>query len=196
MWCEDAELGERARAALQGTVAVSLDGEPAPDPPPGAVAHVSVEFPEGSGTVYVIGGDSPGAGLRSVLLAESGLPGGLVDVADLDRALGPTVLAVAARQVAVPAAALAAARRPLLTNREKQVLALVVMGLGNREIGGRLHLSESTVKSHLFASYRKLGVNSRGEATRLILDPETGTGLGILEISSAVPQKQDGPATA
>ena len=58
--------------------------------------------------------------------------------------------------------------------REKQVLQLVADGLTNAEIASRLFLSESTVKSHLSSSFRKLGVSSRAEAAAAVLDPDTG----------------------
>ncbi|MDO5495491.1 MAG: response regulator transcription factor [bacterium] len=48
-----------------------------------------------------------------------------------------------------------------LTDREREVAALVAQGLGNGEIAARLHLSESTVKSHLTAAQDKLGVKNR-----------------------------------
>ena len=51
----------------------------------------------------------------------------------------------------------AAVERPPLTPREKQILALVVMGYTNREIADQLVLAESTVKSHLFSAFRRLG---------------------------------------
>jgi DNA-binding NarL/FixJ family response regulator len=73
--------------------------------------------------------------------------------------------------------------RPALTRREKQVLGLVVMGLSNAEIARRLHLSQSTVKCHLTASFSKLGARSRSEATALILDPVRGFGLGVLALT-------------
>lgn len=182
VWCNDRDLGGRIEAALAPTAQVSPGVELA-EAPPGSLAHLAVESGAMTGSVFVVAGAAQAGGLRSVLLSDPGGPGGLVDAADVETRLAPTVAAVAAGQVAVPAELVAAARRPLLTNREKQVLALVVMGLANAEIAGRLHLSESTVKSHLFSSYRKLGVNSRGEATRLILDREAGVGLGILQIS-------------
>jgi DNA-binding NarL/FixJ family response regulator len=77
----------------------------------------------------------------------------------------------------------AAVERPPLTPREKQVLALVVMGYTNREIADQLVLAESTVKSHLFSAFRRLGVRSRSEAVALITDPARGLGSGILTIA-------------
>lgn len=101
---------------------------------------------------------------------------------DLRRALVPTVLAVAAGQSAVPLARAQDVPTPNLTMREKQVLGLVVMGLGNAEIARRLYVAESTVKSHLSAAFSKLGVRSRNHAVALILDPQSGLGAGILTI--------------
>lgn len=53
---------------------------------------------------------------------------------------------------------------PVLTDREVSVLRLVAGGLSNRGIGGRLHLSETTVKFHLRNIMRKLDATSRAEA--------------------------------
>ena len=51
-----------------------------------------------------------------------------------------------------------------LTGREMHVLALLAGGKGNREIGLSLHISETTVKSHLRSIFNKLNVLSRTEA--------------------------------
>jgi DNA-binding NarL/FixJ family response regulator len=51
-----------------------------------------------------------------------------------------------------------------LTDREKQVLQLVVQGKTNQEIGLALEISEKTVEKHLEGVFSKLGVSSRVEA--------------------------------
>ncbi len=51
----------------------------------------------------------------------------------------------------------------LLAKRESQVVGLVVDGLSNREIAGKLGLSEHTVSNYLFRIYNKLGISSRVE---------------------------------
>ncbi len=54
-----------------------------------------------------------------------------------------------------------------LTERESEILKLVVKGLINREIGERLHLSEKTVKHYITNILEKLHVRSRVEAAML-----------------------------
>lgn len=54
------------------------------------------------------------------------------------------------------------------------------MGYMNSQIAERGVLAESTVKSHLFSVFGKLGVRSRNEA--VILVPERGLGRGILAL--------------
>ncbi|WP_297652566.1 response regulator transcription factor [Pseudonocardia sp.] len=56
-----------------------------------------------------------------------------------------------------------------LTHRESEVLALMVTGLSNRGVAGRLVVSDETVKSHLRAIYRKLGVKDRTGAVATAL---------------------------
>ncbi|MFC4912686.1 response regulator [Actinomadura gamaensis] len=56
-----------------------------------------------------------------------------------------------------------------LTQRESEVLSLLVTGLSNRAIASRLVLSEETVKSHLRALYRKLEVTDRSAAVAVAL---------------------------
>jgi len=56
-----------------------------------------------------------------------------------------------------------------LTERELEVLALMVEGLNNTQIAGRLTVSSSTIKSHVSNILSKLGVASRTEAVSLAL---------------------------
>jgi two-component system nitrate/nitrite response regulator NarL len=50
-----------------------------------------------------------------------------------------------------------------LTQREREVVALIAEGLKNRQIGERLFISETTVTHHLSSIYSKLGVSDRLE---------------------------------
>jgi DNA-binding NarL/FixJ family response regulator len=103
---------------------------------------------------------------------------------ELDRMLGPALTALRAGLAVLPLELNASRSSPTLSSREKQVLAMVVMGFTNIEIATKLYLAESTVKSHLSSSFRKLGVSSRKDAAARILDPDSGLGPGILAISS------------
>jgi DNA-binding NarL/FixJ family response regulator len=53
-----------------------------------------------------------------------------------------------------------------LTARQREILEMVVEGLSNAEIAGRLYLSESTIKQHLRAVYKELGVRNRTQAAK------------------------------
>ena len=56
-----------------------------------------------------------------------------------------------------------------LTQRECEILVLLVKGLNNTQIAGRLTVSPSTVKTHVSNILSKLGVSSRTEAAALAL---------------------------
>lgn len=56
-----------------------------------------------------------------------------------------------------------------LSQRESEVLGLIVAGLSNRAIAGRLVIGDETVKSHTRAIYRKLGVSDRAGAVAAAL---------------------------
>ena len=51
--------------------------------------------------------------------------------------------------------------RPVLTEREAEVLRAVATGATNRQAAASLHVSEATVKTHLVHVFDKLGVTSR-----------------------------------
>ncbi|NGO75015.1 response regulator transcription factor [Streptomyces sp. YC504] len=65
--------------------------------------------------------------------------------------------------------------RPRLSERETAVLRLVAEGCTNAEIGRRLHIGESTVKTHLLRTFGKLGVDDRTSAVTSAMR------LGLLE---------------
>jgi len=64
---------------------------------------------------------------------------------------------------------------PVFSARELQVLAEVSQGRRNREIAGRLGISEPGVRFHLANIYRKTGVSQRHEAVR------SAQSLGVLD---------------
>lgn len=57
-----------------------------------------------------------------------------------------------------------------LTNREQAVLELLSRRYSNSEIAARMNVGSETVKTHLQAIYRKLGVHGRREAVRAAED--------------------------
>jgi two-component system nitrate/nitrite response regulator NarL len=70
-----------------------------------------------------------------------------------------------------------------LTSREREILQLLVRGLDNRAIAGRLHLSPHTARTHVGNILRKLGVHSRAEAARMALQQgQAGTDAHVLRI--------------
>jgi DNA-binding NarL/FixJ family response regulator len=55
-----------------------------------------------------------------------------------------------------------------LCEREREIVSYVVHGFANREIAGRLFISERTVSTHLVNIYEKLNIHSRAELTALV----------------------------
>jgi DNA-binding NarL/FixJ family response regulator len=62
----------------------------------------------------------------------------------------------------------------VLSNREREILALLADGLVNKQIAARLGISANTVKTHLELLFDKLGVTTRAEAVA------TGVKRGLL----------------
>jgi DNA-binding NarL/FixJ family response regulator len=121
--------------------------------------------------VVVVSSASNGAGVRQALNAGAD---GVVFESDLESTLGPVTQSVLVGHISLPRRFHRCVVKPVFSHREKEVLALVVRGLGNRGIADRLFLAESTVKSHLSTAFQKLGVRSRKEAAALLMDPDEG----------------------
>jgi DNA-binding NarL/FixJ family response regulator len=64
--------------------------------------------------------------------------------------------------------------RDELTPQELQIAQLAATGLTNREIGEMLYLSHRTISSHLYRTFPKLGITSRGELRDVL---ERGTSM-------------------
>ncbi|HTG47851.1 MAG TPA: response regulator transcription factor [Actinomycetota bacterium] len=67
-----------------------------------------------------------------------------------------------------------------LTQREHDILVLLSEGRSNREIAQHLYLSEKTVKAHLAAIFRKLGVTNRTQAAMMAVQMGVGPVPGAL----------------
>ncbi len=61
-----------------------------------------------------------------------------------------------------------------ITRRELEILELIAQGLSNREIAGKLFVSENTVKTHCSRAFDKLGARRRTEAVQM------GKKLGLI----------------
>jgi DNA-binding NarL/FixJ family response regulator len=138
----------------------------------------------GTGIVVVARGSHRGS-VREIL--NMGADGFLLEE-QLESTLAAVVRTVALGNVSVPRKLRRSVVRPAFSHREREVLALVVEGLHNREIADRLFLAESTIKSHVASSLAKLGVRSRKEATALVLDPEEGLRALVLGDGSDGPR--------
>jgi DNA-binding NarL/FixJ family response regulator len=178
-------LMQQAELEVGGTVsaAVELAGLL---PRPGPVAILLDGGAMDGGRVAQVVSVAGGAGVLSVLddlalttvvpLLRAGIIGCLpadAPVADLARAL----VAVGRGEIALPAAigarALAELARPIareasttdeLSEREREVVELLVQGQTNKDIAQALFLSVRTIEAHLRSIYAKLGVRSRTEA--------------------------------
>ena len=57
-----------------------------------------------------------------------------------------------------------------LTNRERDIVALLLEGCANKDIAARIGVSDQTIKNQLSALYQKVGVHSRLELVALVRD--------------------------
>jgi DNA-binding NarL/FixJ family response regulator len=93
------------------------------------------------------------------------------------RACLDRLAATAAASVPRTAQVQGARSEPSLTAREREVAVLISHGLTNDEIARSLHISPHTVATHVKRMYDRLGVASRVELTRYVLDHRLGDTL-------------------
>jgi len=144
----------------------------------------------GSAPVVLVVGSATPADARRLLV--EGIAA-LVFRAEAVETLPAALYAVLAGHISYPRNLMPSHVRDALSKREKQILAMVVLGFSNAEIAAKLYVSESTVKSHLSSAFATLGVRSRKQATSLILDPDAGFGTGILAITDDSERAFAGP---
>ncbi|MEV4439667.1 response regulator transcription factor [Streptomyces sp. NPDC049577] len=169
--CPEADAVGAVRRHRPDVVVLSSDDQ---RPPAGTLSTITElralpEPPE----VAVLTGTADGRFVTESLAA--GAAGFLLrDIAPEDLANAVRLVASGSSVLARPASravvsGLGTARLPedareraaALTDREREVLALLVEGLSNAEIGRRLLLSPATVKDHISAIYLKLGTANR-----------------------------------
>jgi DNA-binding NarL/FixJ family response regulator len=71
-----------------------------------------------------------------------------------------------------------------LTQRETDILSLLSEGKSNRDISRALFLSEKTVKAHLAAIFRKMGVTNRTQAAMTAVSMGIGPGLNPVQFGA------------
>ncbi|MEV0827264.1 response regulator transcription factor [Nonomuraea rubra] len=102
--------------------------------------------------------DTPRAELRRAVLA----------AAAGETVLSPTVAGILTRKAQEP-------EPRTLSPRELEVLRFIARGATNREVAGKLFITEATVKTHLLHVFAKLGVKDRAAAVAVAYE------LGLLE---------------
>jgi DNA-binding NarL/FixJ family response regulator len=163
--------------AADGAEAVALTGQLKPDvilmdlKMPGmdgvtAIREITAQYP-GPHILVLTTYDSDADILPAI---EAGATGYLLKDtprAELFRAIRAAARGESAVAPSVAARLMGRMRAPAkenLTAREVEVLGLAAKGAGNKEIAKSLHISESTVKTHLLHIYGKLGVDGRTAA--------------------------------
>ena len=179
---EEPGSAARVRAALQGEP-VDFDVDLSPDVavcwggPRLAALVRDLRHRRGARHVITVLEATDATSLRRAL--EAGADG-VIAADDLETALPVAIQSVMVGLTVIPRQARHQLAPPALSHRERQVLAHVVEGCTNAEIGARLFLAESTVKSHLSGAFAKLGVRSRRDAVALVLDPSAGLTATVL----------------
>ncbi len=109
-------------------------------------------------------------GASGYILKQDGIPGVLSALRELNRGGAPMSRRIAQR---VLSSFRETPDKPTilekLTGKQNEVLSLLAEGLLNKEIADRMGVKESTVKTHLYAVFKKLHVNNRVEAMKIYL---------------------------
>src|SRR5574337_229161 len=148
-----------------------------------ALAHIRGQYP-GLPTIVVSGHEEAQVARRALAHGASAyIPksSGGTDIASAIRAvldgdvwLPPTMLGQTGELK--PDEAAAAVRIAALTPQQFRVMSMIAEGLLNKQIARELGVSEATVKAHMTAIMRKLGVNNRTQvaliASHLAVDPD------------------------
>lgn len=69
----------------------------------------------------------------------------------------------------------------IFTERERDVLYLLLLGLNNKEISDKLFISNHTTKAHVASIYKKLGVSNRVQAAVKSLNIGAGEYFNLKE---------------
>jgi len=179
------EAAEAAESALSGIGVMAHTGLGAALTAQGRLAEADDRL---SFVVGLHNGGSPSVWLAHALLLLAGCRYHAGDAArarealdeatdTLDRVPGPGIvpdLAAAMRGRLLAPGRRAAAFGQELSDREVVVLRLLATGLSQREIASQLYISPNTVKTHIRATYRKLGAGTRPQALHRARD------LGLL----------------
>jgi two-component system, NarL family, response regulator DesR len=154
-----------------------------------SIQNVRQRVPGALVVVALPAGKCPDVGLLLAVGADA-----LVFEREVADGLGAVVRGLLAGQLSIPAELRQVIRPPALSHRERQILGLSVAGLTNMQIANRLHLSESTVKSHLSAAFRRLRVHSRREAAALVFASDDGlrrTLLSSFQLADVVSAREN-----
>lgn len=136
-----------------------------------AITQLTEKFPDVP--ILVLSGGASGAEVQAVL--QAGARGFLPKTATPEQFTHTIHLLLAGGTSVPPEVLLSSGRGPegapawltALTPRETDVLRATARGLSNKEIARELELAEVTIKLHLSAIFRKMGVRSRTEAAMM-----------------------------
>lgn len=121
--------------------------------------------------IVILTGEMDGARIRSLI--EAGARGYILKNASADVTLSALELVLnGGTYIPGEALAIPSLPAPKLTPKQSQVLRRLVDGASNKEIAASLDASESTVRTHLSAIFRTLGVKNRAQAVRVALEQE------------------------